>query len=126
MGNMNIDKAQKRLAVIKKYKLANGKDLTVAVRGAEAIYMIKFQLVVILFILSNSVPLREHPMVFLSLAGIFLMALVILAFWHKKIVDVREFMIMKRVYSLGEIDGLANKSNKPAGMIPKPSPTNSY
>ena len=100
---MNIDKAKKVLSTVKKRKLANGCDLTVAVRGAEALYMIMFHLTLTLLIISNS-GLREYPWVLLPVIAVIASIILVCIFFHKKVYTARELMIKKRVYNLDEIE----------------------
>jgi len=102
---MNVDEAQKILSTVKKRKLAKGIDLTVSVRGAEALHMIMFSLLVLYVVLLIQCMLHFPSLLLLiPLTAVFVSAILACTMFHKKIASVREFMMMKRIYSLDEIE----------------------
>jgi hypothetical protein len=103
---MNLDEAQKILSTVKKRKLAKGIDLTVAVRGSEALLMITYHLVILTFIL---VPLLlKLPFILLPVVAAIFSLMVACGLLLRKVSAVKEFMMLKRIYSLDEI-----KQNEP-------------
>ncbi|MDF7824981.1 hypothetical protein P4B35_13245 [Pontiellaceae bacterium B12227] len=104
VSKMTAEKAHAILVGVKKKKIANGTDLAVATRGAEGIYGTMFAIVMLMLVLSLQPFIREYPAV---LSGIVILGsafIIPLSISYRKVATVREFMILKRVFHLDEIE----------------------
>ena len=117
---MDIDKARKTLAFLKKHKMGAGDDLSVFVKGAEEIQNRMFTCVAFSFyglfiIVEHTGKLR--PLFFITGLFLFVAALFTAKRYQRKVAKIRDYMIDHKAFYLTEFDQKKDANSSPESSL---------
>lgn len=117
---MDIDKARKTLAFLKKRKMGVGDDLSVFVKGSDVIQN-QILMLVVWWVYGMASTLRhvEAGKLRFTLIGL---SFLLVAFWfakryQKKIAKIRDYMLDHKAFYLTELEQKGDESSSPESSV---------